>query len=205
MSIQVRGLGAESAATNVANQKITAGAAAAPWVATVTAGHGLKDGDRLGICGITGMDPAAAGQTGPNGDWTMERVTDTTYRAVGSNVAGTFGGTAAVAVLCDRTPFMPGHSGLVLIGVAPGAAVAVATCVIEAADSRDASAFYYTNSSGVATSGFKSALMTGQVALPAGAASGGYAGITRQVKMSRYMKARCSAWTSGGFEAALMA
>jgi hypothetical protein len=52
---------------------------------------------------------------------------------------------------------MAKHSGVVYIGNQSGAAVFVGTIVIEYADSVDATQFYYTNSSGVATAAFADA------------------------------------------------
>lgn len=192
MSMKLRSLGTMSSAAR--GILITSGTNATPIVATVTAGHRLKDGDRIGIAGVTTL-------TAMNGDWTVERVTDTTYKLLGSAGNGAFGGTAVVAVLCDVTPFLPRHSASAALNQ-PSGAVFVGTVVFEAADSVDATQFYYTNSSGVATAGFKSALKTGEVAIPA--ATAGQI-IEVEVDLSRYMTVRASAYTSGVAQGVLRA
>jgi hypothetical protein len=192
MSLKSRSLG--SVASAARGILITSGTNATPIVATVTAGHRLKDRDRIAIAGVTTL-------TAMNGEWSVERVTDTTYKLLGSAGNGAFAGTAVVAVLCDETPFLPRHSAVVLIGQ-PSGAVLVGTLVLEAADSVDATQFYYTNSSGVATAGFKSALKSGEVAIPAATAG---QGLGVEVDLSRYMTLRASAYTSGVASAQLLA
>ena len=113
----------------------------------------------------------------------------------GSAGNGAFAGTAVVAVVCDRTPFQARHSALVNIGNTPGQAAFVGTLVLEYADSVDATQFYYTNSSGVATAGFNSALQSGEIAIPAATAG---IGMSLEVSLARYMTCRASAYTSGG-------
>lgn len=166
---------------------ITSGTNATPIVATVTAGHRMKNDDRIAIAGVTGL-------TAMNGHWQLSSIGATAATLVGSKGNGTFGGTAVVAVLCDRTPFAQRHSAIVIIGNTPGAAVFVGTIVLEAADSVDATQFSYTNSSGVAVAGFKDALQSGEIAIPAATAG---IGLTLEVSLARYMTARASAFTSG--------
>ena len=62
MSLKLRSLGTMSSAAR--GILITGGTNATPIVATVTAGHRLKDGDRIAIAGVTTL-------TAMNGDWTM--------------------------------------------------------------------------------------------------------------------------------------
>lgn len=186
MSIKVRSLGSfTSAARGIL---ITGGTNATPIVATVTAGHRLKNDDRISIAGVTTL-------TAMNGDWSLSSIGATAATLVGSAGNGAFAGTAVVAVLCDRSPFHARHSSQVIIGNTPGQAAFVGTVVLEYADSVDATQFYYTNSSGVATAGFNSALQSGEIAIPAATAG---IGMTLEVNLSRYMTARCSAYTSGG-------
>lgn len=193
MSIKVRSLGhVASAARGIL---ITGGTNATPIVATITAGHRLKNGDRIAIQGVTTL-------TAMNGEFSVSAVAATTVSLDGSAGNGAFGGTAVVAVLCDRTPFQPRHSAAVLINDTPGGAVLVGTVVIEGADSIDGTQFLYTNSSGVATAGFTSALQSGEIAIPAETAGGGLA---VEVTLMRYMTFRCSAYTSGGAGAKLLA
>jgi hypothetical protein len=184
MSIKQRSLGTcASAARGIL---ITAGAAATPWVATVTAGHRLKVSDRLGIAGITT-------QVGSNGDFTVSATAATTATMEGSSATGAYAGTAVVAALMDKTPFMARHSACVIINQ-PSGAVFVGTLVVEGADKRTDSAFSYDSSTGVDTAGFKDALMSGEIAIPA--ATAGQI-MTLEVSLLKYMTLRCSAYTSG--------
>lgn len=195
MSIKVRSLGhVASAARGIL---ITSGTNATPIVATVTAGHRLKNGDRIGIAGVTTL-------TAMNGDWSLSSVGATAATLDGSAGNGAFGGTAVVAVLCDRSPFHARHSAAVILDDTPGQAVFVGTVVIEGADQikADGTEFGYTNSSGAYTSGFQSALQSGEIAIPAHTAGGGLA---VEVNLSRYMTLRSSAYTSGGLGAKILA
>jgi hypothetical protein len=88
---------------------ISSGSNAKPIVATIGAGHGLQAGDRIRITGVTTL-------TNMNGDWTLAGVTATTAQLVGSSGNGAFAGTAAVSVICDRTPFMAGRQAYVQFG-----------------------------------------------------------------------------------------
>lgn len=190
--MKLRSLG--SVASAARGILITSGTNATPIVATVTAGHRLKDTDRIGIAGVTTL-------TAMNGDWSVKSVGATAATLDGSAGNGAFGGTAVVAVLCDVTPFQPRHAAIFSFKDTPGQAVFVGTVVIEKADSVDATQFYYTNSSGVATAGFTSALKTGEIAIPAHTAGGG---LMLEVDLARYMAMRCSAYTSGGLSGQLM-
>jgi len=192
MSIKLRSLGTMSSAAR--GILITDGTNATPIVATVTAGHRLKNGDRIALAGVTTL-------TAMNGDWSVSAVGATAATLDGSAGNGAFGGTAVVAVLCDQTPFMPRHSSVVTVGQ-PSGAVFVGTLVIEKADSRDATQFYYTATTGIATAGFTSALKSGEIAIPA--ATAGQV-IQLEVDLARYMTARCSAYTSGVASATLAA
>lgn len=192
MSLKLRSLGTMSSAAR--GILITGGTNATPIVATVTAGHRLKDGDRIAIAGVTGL-------TSMDGDWRVKSVAATTATLDGSAGNGAFGGTAVVAVLCDETPFLQRHSAIAGLNQ-PSGAVFVGTVVFEKADSVDATQFYYTNSSGVATAGFASALKTGEIAIPA--ATAGQI-IEVEVDLARYMTVRASAYTSGVAQGVLKA
>lgn len=193
MSIKVRSLGSfTSAARGIL---ITGGTNAQPIVATVTAGHGLKNDDRIAIAGVTTL-------TTMNSDWSLDSVGATAATLRGSNGNGTYGGTAVVAVLCDKTPHIAKHSAAALIGNLPGSAVFSGTVVLEYADSVDATQFYYTNSSGVATAGFADLIPSGEAAIPATTTGIAWA---VEVMLRRYMTARCSAYTSGGAQVRLAA
>jgi hypothetical protein len=119
MSIKVQSLGSVAATGRCLQISTTTNAT--PIVATLAAGHGLKDGDRIAIAGITG-------NTGANGVWTLQFTGANTARLLGSVGNGVHGGTAVVGVVCDRTPFMRNHAAALSF---PGAA-AVATVVVEA-------------------------------------------------------------------------
>ena len=184
MSIKQRSLGTCSSAAR--GILITSGTNATPIVATVTAGHRLKNGDRIAIAGVTTL-------TAMNGDWSVSAVAATTAALDGSAGNGAFAGTAVVAVLCDQTPFLQRHSAMFGINQ-PSGAVFVGTLVFEQADSVDATQFYYTNSSGVATAGFKDGLKSGEIAIPA--ATAGQV-MQLEVSLAKYNTLRCSAYTSG--------
>lgn len=194
MSLKLRSLGTMSSAAR--GILISSGTNATPIVATVTAGHRLKNGDRIGIVGVTTL-------TAMNGDWSVSAVAATTATLDGSAGNGAFGGTAVVAVLCDQTPFMAKHSALAAL-MQPSGAVLVGTVVFEKADQRksDNTEFGYTDSSGNYASGFTSALKSGEIAIPA-ATAGQIIGV--EVDLARYMTVRCSAYTSGVAQGVLVA
>jgi len=183
MSLKQRSLGTCSSAAR--GILITSGTNASPIVATVTAGHRLKNGDRIAIAGVTTL-------TAMNGDWSVSAVAATTASLDGSAGNGAFGGTAVVAVLCDKTPFHGKVSAIAMINQ-PSGAVFVGTLVFEYADSVDATQFYNTVA-GVATAGFASALQSGEIAIPA--ATAGQV-MSVEVSLQRYMTMRASAYTSG--------
>jgi len=183
MSIKVKSLGnLASAARGIL---ITSGTNATPIVATVTAGHRLKNDEVIAIAGVTTL-------TNMNGEFSLDAVGTTVATLRGSVGNGAFAGTAVVAQVCNRTPFARRHSALVMIGQ-PSGAVFVGTIVIEFADSLDATQFYNTVA-GVATAGFASALQSGEIAIPA--ATAGQA-LALEVTLERYMTCRASAYTSG--------
>lgn len=177
MTLKVQSLG--NVASAAAGILVTGGTNATPIVATITAGHGLKNGDRIVISGVTGL-------TAMNGEWELEFTAATTAKLLGSVGNGTYGGTAAVAVLCDRTPFLPRYSVAAHIGNTPGAAVFVGTLLIEGSGDN---------------STFATALFTGQEAIPAATAG---IGMIREVMLAKYMRLRASAYTSGAANCVLM-
>lgn len=110
MSIKAKSLG--SAGSAVQLLLITGGTNATPIVATFAANSGLKSGDRVAIAGITGL-------TAMNGMWTLEAVTATTFKLMGSVGNGVYGGTPRCAQVFDQTPTMKGHSAVLTIGGNP--------------------------------------------------------------------------------------
>lgn len=193
MSLKSSSLGTVASAAR--GLLITSGTNATPIVATITAGHRLKNNDRIAIAGVTTL-------TAMNGDWTVSAVAATTAALNESAGNGAFGGTAVVAKLCDRTPFYSRHASVVNLADM-GATAFAGTVVLEAADSVDATQFYYTNASGVATAGFKDALMSGEIAIPAVTTAG--LGLALEVSLARYMTLRCTAFTSGALHASMLA
>jgi hypothetical protein len=195
MSLKMKSLGTLSSAA-LSGVLITSGTNATPIVATVTAGHRLRNTERIGIAGVTGL-------TSMNGDWTISSVGATSATLNGSAGNGTFGGTAAVTLVCDRTPFLPNHSAVLIAGDLGVAAIFIGTVLFETADNRDATQYYYTNSSGVATAGFRDGLLSGEIAIPAQTVVGG-GSCHVEVRLDKYVKLRCSAYTSGTIQGALM-
>lgn len=107
MSLKATSLGSAGAAADLI--AISGSTNATPIVITVGANSGLKTGDRLAIAGITG-------NTGANGEWTLEAVTATTFKLLGSVGNGTHGGSPRAALIFDKTPLMDNHSAVLAIG-----------------------------------------------------------------------------------------
>ena len=99
----IKALSIGSAGSAVGMHLVTGGTNATPIVATFAANSGLKTGDRVAIAGITGL-------TAMNGEWTLEAVTATTFKLLGSVGNGTYGGTPRCALIFDKTPHMEDHS-----------------------------------------------------------------------------------------------
>ena len=107
MSLKMQSLGTISG-SNTSGVLVTGGTNATPIVATITTGHGLVNGDRIHISGVTG-------NTAMNGEWELEFVTDTTAKLIGSKGNGAFGGTAVANVVCKKTPFLARHSAVAIV------------------------------------------------------------------------------------------
>jgi hypothetical protein len=103
----------------------------------------------------------------------------------------------------DTTPFNAKHSAVGVVADLGVAVIFIGTVVIETADSVDGTQFLYTNSSGVATAGFADALLSGEIAINAQTVVGGGSCFV-EVGLRRYMAGRCSAYTSGTAQIALM-
>jgi hypothetical protein len=114
VSLKAKSLG--SAGSAVQLLLITGGTNATPIVATFAANNGLKSGDKVAIAGITGL-------TAMNGIWTLEAVTATTFKLLGSVGNGTYGGTPRCAQVFDQTPTMKGHSAVLQFAGNPVATV----------------------------------------------------------------------------------
>lgn len=188
MSVKTTSLG--SAGSAVAGILISAATNATPIVLTLAAGHGLKNGDRLAVSGITG-------NTNANGEWTLASVTATGATLVGSVGNGAYGGTPRAAVIFDTTPMMRNHTGSMWIagnGVATLDVEAYESYADFAAGQNNAGAIApvlspsgVTNSAGSTTTPAKSTI--GLVATNAG--------FGFEVKLARYMRAVLTAYTSG--------
>ena len=171
---------------------------ATPIVITLAAGHGLKNNDRLALAGITG-------NTNANGEWTLANVTATTATLLGSVGNGAFGGTVRAAVILDTTPIMRNHSAAMhtwgnLVG----------TVDIEAYESYADFAAGQNNAGAVAPvlSPSFGANSTGSASTPAKTtltAAATNAGQAVEVKLQRYMRTVCTAYTSGTFGAVVEA
>jgi hypothetical protein len=106
VSLKAKSLGsAGSAADLIAISGITN---ATPCVATFAANHGLKDGDRIAVAGVTG-------NTAANGIWTLKFTGTNTAQFQGSAGNGVTAGTIRAAQVFDATPTMKGHSGVLQV------------------------------------------------------------------------------------------
>jgi hypothetical protein len=194
MSLRAKSLGSASAAAR--GIVISAIDTGNPAHVVITAGHRLKAGDRIAIAGNNTSD------LGTFGEWSVSALSATSGTLDGCTASAALSGTPVVAVLCDKTPFLPRHSAVAAISAGVGAAATdgIGTVVIEAADSMISTGFQY-DASGVATSGFKDAFKTGEIAV----AFNDFGSVFVEVDLSRYMTMRVSAWTSGTFGATLLA
>lgn len=194
MSLKQKSLGSASAAARgIVMSAIDTGN---PAHIVLTAGHRLRNGDRIAIAGNNTSD------LGTFGEWSVSGLSATSATLDGCTASAALSGTPVIAALCDKTPFLPRHSAVALIGAGVGAAATdgIGTVVIEGADSMVSTGFQYTNSSGVATSGFKDATLSGEIAI----AFNDFGSVCVEVSLMRYMTMRVSSWTSGTFGAHLL-
>jgi hypothetical protein len=195
MSLKQQSLGSASAAARgIVMSAIDTGN---PAHIVLTAGHRLRNGNRIAIAGNNTSD------LGTFGEWTISGLSATSGTLEGCTAAAALSGTPVIAVLCDRTPFLPKHSAVVCVTAGVGAAATdgIGTVVLEGADSVIAANFQYTNSSGVATTGFKDVTKSGEIAM----AFNDFGSVFVEVDLTRYMTMRVSAWTSGTFGAHILA
>jgi len=188
MSIKVSSLGQVAAAADGITCSGTTNAT--PIVATFGAGHGLKDGDRIALAGITG-------NTAANGEWSLQFTGTNTARLLGSAGNGTHGGTVRVAVVNDKTPLMRNHSALF-----SSSGNLVGTLDIESYETYADFAAGQNNAGAVApaVSGSGVTNSAGSASTPAKStltAAATNAGVEFEVKLGRYMRTVCTAYTSG--------
>ena len=188
MANKVLSLGTVAAAA--AGITISAATNATPIVITLGAGHGLYNGQRIAVAGITG-------NTAANGEWTLASVTATTAVLLGSAGNGTFGGTARVAVMCDTTPHMKLHSAAMHL-----AGNLIGTLDIESYESYSDFASGFNTAGAIApvlnpSLGTNSAGSASTPAKTTVTAAVTNAGSVAEVKMARYMRTVCTAYTSG--------
>lgn len=188
MSNKINALG--SAGSAAAGIVITGGTNATPIVATITAGHFLKENDRIAISGVTG-------NTNMNGEWTVTSVTATTAILSGSTGNGTFGGTVRVAQVFNKTPMMRNHSAAMhlggnLVGTIDFEAYESYSDFAAGANTAGAVAPVVSPSLGTNTNG--SAVLPAKTTLVAAATNAGFAA---EIKMPTYMRMVVTAYTSG--------
>lgn len=188
MSIKTVSLGQAAAAAD--GLTVSGTTNATPIVATFGAGHGLKDGDRVALAGVTG-------NTAANGEWTLQFTGTNTARLLGSAGNGTHGGTVRVAVVFDKTPLMRNHSALFAMS-----GNLVGTLDIEAYETYADFAAGQNNAGAVAPAVSSSGVTNsaGSASTPAKSsitAATTNAGLEVELKLARYMRSVCSAYTSG--------
>lgn len=197
MSVKTLSLG--SAGSAVQGLLISAASNATPIVLTLAAGHGLTNSSRLAVAGITG-------NTNANGEWNLTAVTATTVTLLGSVGNGAYGGTPRAAVICDTTPHMKDHSATFNLN-----GNLVGTLDIESyASYADFAAGVNTSPGAIAPAlspsvGTNSAGSSSTPAKTTITAAVTNAGLTCEVKMAKYMRSVCTAYTSGTYAVSLEA
>lgn len=201
----IKALSIGSAGSAVAMHLITGATNAIPIVITMAANSGLKTGDRIAISGITG-------NTGANGEWTIEAVTATTFKLLGSVGNGTYGGSPRCALIFDKTPHMEDHSMYLNLQ-----GNGVATVLLESFASYDEFAAgnnallgfvpapvqtsgqsFITNTN--ATSASSATVASSSIVVAATAEGVGY-----EIKPAKYLRTSLSAYTSGTLTGAILA
>lgn len=201
--IKTTSLGSAGSATAMIS--VTGSTNATPIVITVAANSGLKTGDRLAIAGVTG-------NTNANGEWTLEAVTATTFKLLGSVGNGTHGGTVRAAQIFDTTPLAKGHSAMLTIsgnGAATLLVEAFESYADFAAGNNGTLGFVHapvlssavqgvTNTN--ATSASASTVASSSIVVAATNQASVY-----EIKLPRYLRTSLSAYTSGTLSATVSA
>lgn len=195
MSLKAKSLGSAGSAADLI--AVTGSTNATPIVITVAANSGLKSGDRLAIAGVTG-------NTGANGEWTLEAVTATTFRLLGSVGNGVHGGTVRAAQIFDQTPLMAGHSAaLQLSGNLVGTLTLTAFGSYAEFAANDnslggaVSAPIQTSAAQGVTNVNATSASTSTKATSAIVCAATNAGAEYEIKLPRYLHAAVTAYTSG--------
>lgn len=203
MAIKSQSLGSAGSATALI--AISGSTNATPIVITVGANSHLKTGDRLAISGVTG-------NTNANGIWTLEAVTATTFKLLGSVGNGTHGGTVRAGLVFDKTPLMKGHTGQLLLG-----GNGVATLLLEAFGSYEEFAAGDNSKLGYVDApviGSGSGLVTNTNATPSSGSTLGSSsiaiaaaqeGVSFDINMPYILRPSLSAYTSGSLFARVIA
>jgi hypothetical protein len=187
-----------------ANALIVAGATnATPIVVSITtapaSSHRLQVGQRVAIQGVTG-------NTGANGIWTISAQAAGTITLDGSVGNGTYGGSPTMAVVMDKTPFMRGHSAVAYIVDGFRNQLAFdGTVIVEGSNQTDAawqSSPTYVDATLYGGDGNTDSQY--QQAIPASGATNDGINELVQLKLFRYMRLRCSAYTAGGVKGYLL-
>ena len=205
MTIKIQSLGSVNGAIG-RGLVISTATNATPIVGTFGGGpsantdHRLKPLDRVAVFGITG-------NTNANGIWTLRGVEYATNTAilVGSRGNGAATVTNSVVAICmDRSPFMKGHSAVVIHRTRLTAAAFSGTVRVMGNDETLATGTDQTilasDSTTLATYFVAAPISTGLIEGPAIAATGATAGMgeMREIKLRKFIYLECSAWTAGG-------
>lgn len=196
MSIKTESLGQVAAAAD--GITISGSTNATPIVVTFGAGHGLKDDSRVAVAGVTG-------NTNANGEWGLKFTGTNTAQLLGSAGNGAHGGTVRVALICDKTPLMRGHSALFTMS-----GNLVGTFDVEAYESYADFAAGQNNAGAMAPAASGSGVTNsaGSASTPAKSsitAAATNACLEVELKLPRYLRSVCSAYTSGTGQAKISA
>lgn len=195
MALKAQSLGSAGAAADLIT--ISGSTNATPIVVTFGANHGLKDADRVAIAGITG-------NTGANGEWSLQFTGANTARLLGSVGNGVHGGTPRVARCFDQTPLMRDHSAtLAIIGNLVGTVTLTGFSSYEEFAANDNSLLGFVQApilspgeQGVTNTNATSASAATRATsvIVVGATN---AGAEYEVRLTRFMHAAVTAYTSG--------
>jgi hypothetical protein len=170
--------------SNTSGVSISGSTNATPIVVTLGATHGLKNGDRIHVSGITG-------NTAANGEWTLEFTGANTAKLLGSKGNGAHGGTPVVTVVCDVTPFLSRHRAVAVLN----GNITAGTIEIEGHGGEESSA-------GVLNTGLwvKASVTSDATVLPETTA-----GSMVEVNLYKYMRVKAASALTGAASVSLIA